>query len=72
MVLVAARTRVGDSNGDGVSGSSYAVIAARVADRDLLAAVWAGRLTLLEDIADGDDEGGIRVDLPAGAVPTLL
>lgn len=72
MALVAARARVGDGHGDCVSGSSHAVIAANVGNGNLLAAGRAGRLALLESGADGDDEGGIRVGLPAGADSAIL
>lgn len=67
MAGIAARASIDDGDGDGVAGSSHAVVAANVGHRNLLAAGRAGRLALLEGIADGDDHGGIRVGLPAGA-----
>lgn len=72
MALVAARAGVSDSDGDGVPGSSHAIIAASVADRNLPAAHGAGRLAVLEVVADGGNEGGIRVGLPAGADSAIL
>lgn len=72
MVLVAARAGVSDSDDDGIARSSHAIIAARVADRNLPATHGAGRLAMLEVVADGDDEGRIRVGLPAGADPATL
>lgn len=72
MALVAARAGVSDSDGDGVPNPSHAIIAADVADRNLLAAHGAGRLAELQGVADGGNVGGIWVGLPAGAGPALL
>lgn len=72
VVRVAARARVGDGGGDGVTGSSHAVVAARVGDPNLPAAGRAWRLALLEGVAESDDEVGIRVGLSTGADPALL